>query len=114
MNCMWLLLETLVSFWDVQGECFIIQGKGLKITLHDVYFLIGIPMLAVIDVLAPKLSHGDILEELYERHSYASSYVWGSYILMCDIEILSNRAIVVMVLWILGSSGNHKISGGQL
>ena len=71
-------------------------------------------MLGVIGDLAPNISHGETLEELYDQHCYASLYVQGSYILMCDIESILTHAVVVMVLQILGSSGNHKISGGQL
>ena len=71
-------------------------------------------MLGVIGDLVPNLSHGETLEELCERHCYDSSYVQGSYILMCDIYILSNHVVVVMVPRILVSFGNHKISGGQL
>ena len=38
----------------------------------------------------------------------------ASYILVCDIESLENHAVVVMVLWILGSKGPYKISSSQL
>ena len=103
-----------MSFWDVGGECFIIQGQHVEITLRDVYFLTGLPMLGVFGNMAPKLSHGESLDDICERHYYASMYVCGSYILYFHIESLSTRVVVVMVLRILGSSGNHKISGGQL
>ena len=82
--------------------------------LHDVYFLTGLPMLGVIGDMAPNLSHGETLEELYERHYFASAHVWVSCILMCDIDIISTRAVATMVLWILGSTGNHKVSRGKL
>ena len=82
--------------------------------MQDVYFFTGLPMLGVISDTTPKLSHGETLDDLCERHYYASTYVHGSYILICDIESLSTRAVVAMVVWILGSSGPHKISRGQL
>ena len=55
----------------------------------DVYFLTGLHMLGVVGDLAPVLSRGETLEELCDRHCYATAYVCGSYILMCDIEDLS-------------------------
>ena len=69
-------------------------------------------MLGMIDDLAPKISHEEILEEIYKMHCYASAYVWGSYILMCDIESLLTHAVVAMVLQILCSLGNHKVFEG--
>ena len=83
-----LLLGTLVVFSDVGVECFIIQGKHLEIALQDVYFLTGLPMLGVIGDTPPKLSHGDTLDDVYKRHFYASANMHGSYILICDVEIL--------------------------
>ena len=77
MKTLRLQLESFVSFWDVGGECFIIQGQCLVITLRDVYFLIGFLMLGVIGDMAPKLSHGETLDDLCERHCYASMYVCG-------------------------------------
>ena len=41
-------------------------------------------------------------------------YVHDSYILMCDIKELSTRVVGTLLQRILGSTGNHKISGGQL
>ena len=54
------------------------------------------------------------LDDLYERHFYASPTLYVSYILVCDIKILVTRVVAVMVLCILESSGPHKISGGKL
>ena len=48
------------------------------------------------------------------RHCYATAYVCGSYILMCDIEELSTWAVGTLLQRILGSTGSHKISAGQL
>ena len=42
------------------------------------------------------------------------AYVHGYYILMCDIKDLSTHAVVKLLLCILGSTGSHKIFGGQL
>ena len=61
--------------------------------LADVYFITGLPMLGVVGDLVPVLSQGDTLEELCNRHCYATTYVHGSYILMCDIEDLSKRVM---------------------
>ena len=69
-------------------------------------------MLGIVGDLVLVLSHEETLEDLCDRHCYATAYVHGSHILMCDLEELSTRAIAVMVLHILGSSGNHKISRG--
>ena len=57
--------------------------------LLDLYFLTGLLMLGVVGDLAPVLSRGEMLEELCDRHYYATAYVRGSHILMCDIEDLS-------------------------
>ena len=109
-----LLLQTLVSFWDIGEEAILFQGQLIEITPVDVYFLTGLPMLGVVGDLAPVLSLGETLEELCERHCYAIVYVRGSYILMCDIEDLSTREVATLLLCILGSMGIDKISGGQL
>ena len=71
-------------------------------------------MLGVIGDLVPVLSHGEMLEELCDRHCYATAYMHGSHILMCDIEDPSTQAVATLLLRILGSMGSHKISGGQL
>ena len=86
----------------------------MEIMIRDVYFLTGLPMLGVVGDMTQKIPHRETLEELCERHCYAFAYVRGSHILMCDIESLSTHVVAVMVLRILSSSGNHKISGGQL
>ena len=70
--------------------------------------------MGVVGDLAPVLSRGETLEDLCERYCYATMYVHGSYILMCDIEELSTRVVGTLLQRILGSRGSHKISGGQL
>ena len=80
----------------------------------DVYFLTGLPMLGVVGNLAPVLSRGETLEELCERHSYATTYVHGLHIRMCDIEDVSTWAIATMFLHTLGSTGSHNIYRGKL
>ena len=91
-----------------------IQGQRVEITLLDVYFLTGLLMLGVVGDLLLVLSHGEMLEELCDRHYYATVYVHGTHILTCDIEDLSTWAMVTLVLHVLGSMGNHNISRGQL
>ena len=114
MKSLRLLLQTLVRFWDIEEEAFLFQGQCIEITLADVYFLVGLPMFGVVGDLAPVLSHGETLEELCDRYCYATAYVCGSHILMCDIEDLSTQVVVTLMLRILGSMGSYKISGGQL
>ena len=41
MRLIKLLLDKLVSFWDQDVECFIIQEERIEITLLDIYFLLG-------------------------------------------------------------------------
>ena len=69
-------------------------------------------MLGVVGDLVPVLSLGETLEDICDWHCYATAYVRGSHILMCDIEDLSTRVVVTLLLCILGSMGSHKISGG--
>ena len=71
-------------------------------------------MLGVVGDLAPVLSRGETLEDLCNWHYYAMMYMCGSYILMCDIEDLSTRAVATLLLRILSSTGSHKIYGGKL
>ena len=59
------------------------------------YFITGLPILGVVGDLALVLSRGETLEDLYERHCYATTYVHGSYMLMCDIKELST--------WVVGT-----------
>ena len=114
MKSLHLLLQTLVSFWVVDEEVFLFQGQWIEITLMDVYFLTGLHMLGVVGDLVPVVSQGETLEELCDRHYYATTYVCGSHILTCDIENLSIVAVVILLLHILGSTGSHKISRGKL
>ena len=109
-----LLMQTLVIFWDADEDVFLFQGQRIEITLEDVYFLAELPMLGVVGDLEPMLSQRETLEELSDRHCYATAYVRGSYILMCDIEDLSTWVVWTLLKCILGSMGSHKISGGQL
>ena len=88
MKSLRLLLQTLVRFWDIGEEAFMIQGQQVEITLLDVYFLTGLPMLGVIGDLVLVLHQGETLEELCDRHYYTTAYVCGSHILTCDIEDL--------------------------
>ena len=114
MKSLRLLVQTLVSFWDIGEEDFMIQGQHVEITLLDVYFLTRLLMFRVVDDLVPVLSHGETLEELCDRHYYATVYVHGTHILTCDIEDLSTQVVVTLVLRVLGSTGNHNILRGQL
>ena len=109
MKSLGLLLQTLVSFWDVVEEAFLFQGQRIKITLEDVYFLTRLPMLGLVGDLAPMLSQGKTLEELCDRHCYAMAYVCGSYILMCDIEELSTWVVGTLLRHILGSMVLYRI-----
>ena len=113
MKSLRLLLQTLVSFWDIGEEAFLIQEQCVEIMLLDVYFFTRIPMLGFVGDLVLVLSRGETLEELCERHYYMTSHVHGSHILMCEIEDVSTWAIATMLLCILGSTRSHKISGGQ-
>ena len=82
--------------------------------LEDVYFITRLPILGVVGDLDPVLSRGEKLEDLCEQHCYATVYVRGSYILMCDIEELSTWVVGSLLQCILGSTGSHNIFGGQL
>ena len=77
-------------------------------------FLFGLPFLGVIGDISLKLLRGVFRDDLCAQHFYAMTYVHAPYILVCDIEILKAHVVEDMVLWILGSKGPHKISGGQL
>ena len=114
MRSLGLLMQTLIDLWDVAEEVFLFQGQRIEITLEDVYFITGLPILGVVGDLEPVLSLGETLEDLCDQHCYATTYVRGSYILMCDIEELSTREVGTLLQCILGSIGSHKISGGQL
>ena len=81
--------------------------------LLDVYFFTRLPVLGVIDDTISKITHGVSLEDLRDRHCYASASMHSSYILVCYIERLDTQFVVVMVLRILGSLGPYKISGDQ-
>ena len=114
MRSLHLLMQTLISFWDVAEEVFLFQGQHIDIMLEDAYFITRLPILGVVGDLVPVLSQGETLEDLCDRNYYATTYVHDSYILMCDIKELSTRAVGTLVQHILGSTGSHKISGGQL
>ena len=83
-----LLRYKLVSYLDQEVECFMIHGEWLEITLHDVYFLKGLPILGVIDDTTPKLPRGVSMDDLCDRHRYASAYVHTSYIPLYELESL--------------------------
>jgi hypothetical protein len=36
------LLETLIHYWELESDGFIINGKYLKIETEDIYFLTGL------------------------------------------------------------------------
>ena len=93
MQSLGLLMQTLIGFWDVAEEVFLFQGQHIEITLEEVYFIAGLPILGLVGDLVPKLSRGETLEELCDRHCYATAYVHDSYVLMCDIEELSTWAV---------------------
>ena len=105
-------MQTLISFWDVAKEVFLFQGQRIEIMLEDVYFITGLPILGVVGDLAPILSRGETLEDLCDRHCYATAYVHDSYILMCDIKDLSTQTVGTLLQHILGSTRSHNIYGG--
>ena len=78
MRSLGLLMQTLIGFWDVAEEVFLFQGQRIEITLEDVYFITGLPILGVVGDLAPILSQGETLEDLCDRHCYTTAYVCGS------------------------------------
>ena len=49
-------MQTLIGFWNVVEEVFLFQGQHIEITLEDVYFITGIPILGVVGDLATVLS----------------------------------------------------------
>ena len=51
-----LLMQNLISFWDVTKEVFLFQGHHIEITIEDVYFITGLPILGVVGDLAPVFS----------------------------------------------------------
>ena len=114
MRSLHLLMQTLVSFWDVDEEVFLFQGQRIEIMLEDVYFITRLPILGLVGDLVPVLSRGETLEDLCDWDCYAMAYVHDSYILMCDIEELSTWAVGTLLQHILGSMGSHNISSGQL
>ena len=83
-----ILLAKLVSYLDRDSECFIIQGEGLDITLLDVYFFTGFPLLGMIGETSPNLPRGVSMDDLCSRNCYASAYVHNSYILLCKTKSL--------------------------
>ena len=42
------LLSWIVSYWDADHEVFIVQGHQIEWTVHDIYFLIGLPPLGMV------------------------------------------------------------------
>ena len=66
-----LLMQTLIGFWDVAEEVFLFHCQRIEITLKDVYFITGLPILGVVSDLATILSRGETLEDLCDRHYYA-------------------------------------------
>ena len=40
-----LLLNRLISFWELDTHAFRVQGERVDLTLTDVYFLTGLPCL---------------------------------------------------------------------
>ena len=68
MQNLGLLMQTLIGFSDVTEEVFLFQGQGIEITLEDVYFITGLPILGVVGDLVPVLSWGETLEALCDRH----------------------------------------------
>ena len=74
MKSLCLLLQTLVRFWDIGEEAFLFHDQCIEITLVDVYFLTGLPMLGFVGDLAPMLSLGKTLEGRHWR-SYVTSTV---------------------------------------
>ena len=82
-----LLFNKLVTFWDQDSECFIIQGEQIEIMLLNVYFLTGFPMLGVSSDTTSKLTHGVSLDDLFNRNFCASASVHLSYILVCTLRV---------------------------
>jgi hypothetical protein len=37
------LLETLIDYWELEGDDFMIREKSTKIETENIYFLIGMP-----------------------------------------------------------------------
>ena len=108
------LLARIISYWDPDQEAFVVQGHRIKLTVQDLYFLIGLPPLGMVGNMQPVLPRGRDIMEFVERHCRPGVRVKGTRISIGDLERLETRAVAAAVLWVLGSQAFHHITGGQM
>ena len=68
-----MILNKLMEFYDREKKVFVMLAEQLELTLEDVYFMIGIPRLGVIDETQPRCLGEISIHDILGCHCYGTT-----------------------------------------
>lgn len=109
------LLDPLIQIWRVEERAFDIRGVMIPLQLHDVYFLIELPIREIREETHLSLAGQSTLELLMD-HDYgvATNAISDGSLYIARIMGLTTQVMVMMVLLILYSIATHWVTSGKM
>jgi hypothetical protein len=105
-----LLLEHIISLWDVAEQGFRIGTQLLTIELEDVYFLTGLSKRGVPIDFSGQRALPEKVGVYLARHCVPGARLVGGRIPIKDIRELPLRSILFTITSVIGSTSAHLAS----
>jgi hypothetical protein len=108
------LLNSLVDYWHLDAEAFMIEGKSLVPTTEDIYFLTGLSRRGELVNLQTFPVGPSKVSELIEEYCEAKTNQRTSSVPISRITSLTLQTILSLIGWITGSIAVHQASRAQM
>jgi hypothetical protein len=109
-----LLLEYIISLWDVTEQGFRIGIQLLTIELEDVYFLTGLLKVGIPIAFSRQRALPEQVGVYLARHCVPGARLVGGRIPIKDIRELPLRSIFFSITIVTGSTSAHLASRSQV
>jgi hypothetical protein len=109
-----LLLEYIISLWDVAEQGFWIGMQLLTIELEDVYFLTGLSKRGVPIAFSGQRALPEQVGVYLARHCVPGERLVGGRIPIKDIRELPLRSNLFSITSVIGSTSTHMASRSQV
>ena len=67
------MLQLMISYWDVEAEYFILDGKSMWIKVEDIYLLIGLSRHGELSIFKYRIFRGMTIEEYIAIYCVSST-----------------------------------------
>jgi hypothetical protein len=108
------LLNTLIDYWHLDLEAFMLEGQSLVPTTEDIYFLTGLSRRGEpvnFQTFPAGLSK---VSKLIVEYCEAGTDRRGSSVPISKITNLALQTILLLIGWIIGSAAMHQASRAQM